>query len=265
MSLAVAVLPWRVLSVDLNADAGESFGPWRLGRDAELLPQLSSVNLACGFHAGDPLTMRRSVALALGHGVAIGAHPGYRDLAGFGRRVLHATPDELYADVLYQMGALSAFLRPFGRRLHHVKPHGALYLRMLEHKPTAEAVVAATRDFDAALPLVSLAGPGGEAFAAAARGAGLRVVLEAFPDRGYLDDGTLAPRAEPGALVTDPNEVAARALTLARDGWVAALSGRRLALRAETLCLHGDAPHAPEAAQAVRRALADAGIAVGAY
>lgn len=252
-------------SIDLNADAGESFGIWGLGNDAELLPQLSSVNLACGFHAGDPLTMRRGVASALGHGVAVGAHPGFRDLEGFGRRELAASPDDVYADVLYQVGALSAFMRPSGRALHHVKPHGALYLKMLVHRPTAEAVVRAVRDFDPDLPLVGLAGPGGEAFVQVAAEGGLRVVLEAFPDRGYTDDGRLAPRTEPGALVTDPDEIAARALMMARDGAVETLSGRRLGLRAETLCLHGDAPHAPAAARAVRRAFKTAGIAVRAF
>lgn len=251
--------------IDLNADAGESFGAWQLGSDAELLPQLSSVNLACGFHAGDPLTMQRSVALASEYGVAVGAHPGFSDLAGFGRRDLAASADDLYADVLYQTGALAAFLQPFGRNLHHVKPHGALYLKMLTDGPTAEAVVRAVRDFDPELPLVGLAGPGGKMLVATAERLGVRVVLEAFPDRGYTDGGHLAPRAAPGALITDPDEVAARALALARDGEVETLSGRRLNLAAETLCLHGDAPHAPAAAKAVRRALRAAGIAVRAF
>ena len=251
--------------IDLNADAGESFGAWQLGDDAELLPQLSSVNLACGFHAGDPLTMQRSVALALKHNVAVGAHPGFRDLAGFGRRDLGASADEVYADVLYQIGALGAFLHPLGRRLHHVKPHGALYLKMLTHQPTAEAVVRAVRDVDPKLPLVGLAGPGGERFVRVAERLGMRVVLEAFPDRGYTDDGGLAPRTEPGALVIDPDEVAARALLMARDGEVETLSGRRLRLRAETLCLHGDSPHAPAAARAVRQVLEAAGIVVRAF
>lgn len=251
--------------IDLNADAGESFGAWRLGNDAELLPQLSSVNLACGFHAGDPLTMQKSVALALKHNVAVGAHPGFRDLAGFGRRDLAASADEVYADVLYQVGALGAFLRPLGGTLHHVKPHGALYLKMLTHEPTAEAVVRAVRDFGPELPLVGLAGPGGERFVKIAEQLGMRVVLEAFPDRGYTEGGGLVPRSAPGALVADPDEVAARALRMARDGEVETLSGKRLQLHAQTLCLHGDAPHAPAAARAVRRALGAAGITVRAF
>ena len=249
--------------IDLNADAGESFGAWQLGHDDALMPLLSSVNLACGFHAGDAGTIQRSVALAaLKHNVAIGAHPGFNDLLGFGRRDLAASPDEIYADTLYQLGALSAFLRPHGRALHHVKAHGALYLKMLIDTPTAAAVAAAVKDFDSGLPLVVLAGPGGERVAAVAREAGLRAVLEAFPDRGYLDDGRLAPRSEPGAVVHDPLEVADRALKMARDGEVISLSGKRLELKAQTLCLHGDEPNAPASAKAVREALEGAGIDV---
>lgn len=249
-------------SIDLNADMGESFGMWQLGHDDALMPQLSSANLACGFHAGDAGTMQRSVALALKYGVAIGAHPGFHDLPGFGRRDVAASPDEVYADTLYQLGALSAFLRPHNRALHHVKAHGALYLKMLVHKPTAAAVTEAVKDFDPDLPLVVLAGPGGEQMAAVAREAGLRAVLEAFPDRGYLDDGRLAPRSEPGAVVGGPLEVAERALAMARDGVVFSVSGKRLELSAQTLCLHGDEPNAPASAKAVRAALAEAGIGV---
>ena len=248
--------------IDLNADSGESFGAWQLGHDDELVPLLSSVNLACGFHAGDPGTVQRSVALAVKHGVAVGAHPGFPDLPGFGRRELAASPEEVYADVLYQVGALSAFLRPYGRALHHVKAHGALYLKMLVDAPTAAAVAAAVSDFDPEVPLVVLAGPGGELMAEAARAAGLRAVLEAFPDRGYSDDGRLAPRSKPGAVIHDPLEIAERALTMARDGVAVSLSGRRLELSAQTLCLHGDAPHAPAAAKAVRQTLRGAGITV---
>lgn len=251
-----------MVSVDLNADAGESFGSWQLGHDEALMPQLSSVNLACGFHAGDAGTMQRSVALAVKQGVAIGAHPGFNDLLGFGRRDVAASPDEVYADTLYQLGALSAFLRPHKTTLHHVKAHGALYLKMLVHKPTAAAVAAAVKDFDPDLPLVVLAGPGGEQMAAVAQEAGLKAVLEAFPDRGYLDDGRLAPRSEPGAVVQGPLEVADRALQMTRDGVVMSISGKRLELSAQTLCLHGDEPNAPASAKAVRAALAGAGIDV---
>ena len=209
--------------------------------------------------------MQQSVALAVENGVAVGAHPGFPDLVGFGRRELAAAPDEVYADVLYQVGALSAFLRPYELSLHHIKAHGALYLKMLIDTPTAAAVAAAVRDFDSSLPLVVLAGPGGELMAAAAREAGLRVGLEAFPDRGYLDDGRLAPRSRPGAVIHDPPQVAARALTMVRDGAVLSLSGERLELDVQTLCLHGDAPHAAAAAQAVRRVLSEAGITFRAF
>lgn len=251
-----------MIRIDLNADAGESFGAWNVGHDDRLMPLLSSVNLACGFHAGDAGTMQRSVALAAEHGVAIGAHPGFPDLLGFGRRELAASPDEVYADTLYQLGALSAFLRPHQKRLHHVKPHGALYLKMLVHTPTAAAVAAAVKDFDTTLPLVVLAGLGGEQVAEIVREAGLRAVLEAFPDRGYGDDGRLASRAEPGAVVYDPLEVARRALLMAQSGVVTSLSGKQLEITAETLCLHGDAPNAPATARAVRSALAEAEIGV---
>jgi 5-oxoprolinase (ATP-hydrolysing) subunit A len=251
--------------IDLNADAGESFGAWRLGRDDELLPQLSSVNLACGFHAGDALTMQRSVALALAHGVAVGAHPGFRDLAGFGRRDLAVSPSELYAEVLYQLGALSAFVRVQGGTLHHVKAHGALYLKMLDEPRIAEAVAGAVAAFDAALPLVTLAGPAGEAAAAAAARAGLRVVREAFPDRAYLEGGRLAPRTLAGAVIHDPAVIAARALTLAVEGTLTTLEGTPLTLTAQTLCLHGDTPHAAAAARAVREALSAAGVTIAAF
>lgn len=253
-----------VSTIDLNADAGESFGVWQLGDDNALMPQLSSVNLACGFHAGDALTMQRSVALALKHEVAVGAHPGFNDLPGFGRRELAASPDEVYADVLYQVGALAAFVRAQDGALHHVKAHGALYLKMLYDAPTAAAVAAAVRDFDPDLPLVVLAGPGGELMAAEALGAGLRVVTEAFPDRGYGDDGRLAPRSVRGAVIHDPQQIAARALEMA-SGTVTSLYGRRIPVSAGTLCLHGDTPHAAAAARAVREVLASAGVDVRAF
>lgn len=252
-------------TIDLNADAGESFGVWRLGQDEALIPQLSSVNLACGFHAGDPRTMQQSVALTLKHRVAVGAHPGFNDLAGFGRRELAASPDDLHADVLYQIGALAAFLRPHSGALHHVKAHGALYLKMQHDSPTAEAVAAAVHDFDPALPLVVLAGPGGEVMVAAAAKLGVRAVREAFPDRNYSDDGTLAPRTLAGAVIHDPQVVAARALQLVMEGTVTTISGRSLPVSAETLCLHGDTPHAAAAAGAVRQVLAGAGVAVQAF
>lgn len=252
-------------AIDLNADIGESFGVWTLGSDRALMPLLTSANLACGFHASDPLTMARSIELALEHGVAIGAHPGYPDLSGFGRRDLAATPEEVYADVLYQIGALSAFVRAGGVNLHHVKPHGALYLRMLYDAPTARAVAEAVRAFDPEIPLVVLAGPGGEVARREADAVGIPCVLEAFPDRAYLADGRLAPRSHDDAVLHNPEEIARRAVQIALEGNVQALSGETVPLKADTLCLHGDNPAAPEAARAVRAALERAGIEVTAF
>jgi UPF0271 protein len=247
------------IRIDLNADAGESFGPWPMGQDAELFELVSSVNLACGFHAGDPSTMRRSVALAKAKGVAVGAHPGFPDLVGFGRRDMALAPEELYADTLYQLGALAAFLKVEGLVLHHVKPHGALYLRMARDEACATSVAQAVRDFGAELPLVVL---GGTAMAEAARQAGVPVVLEAFPDRGYLASGQLAPRGTPGALVREPAEAAKRALEMVLEHRVEALDGGTVAIEAQTLCIHGDNPEAVEIARAVRRALEAEGVTV---
>ena len=251
--------------VDLNADAGESFGPWPMGDDARLFPHLTSVNLACGVHAGDPLTIARAVRLAQEHEVQIGGHPGFPDLVGFGRRDLAMDPEELYASVLYQLGALHAFVAVVGLNLHHVKPHGALYLRMVSDATTADAVARAIRDFDNRLPLVLLGGPAGRTMLDAANEHGLAVVREAFPDRAYLADGHLAPRSIAGAVIRDPAVVAKRAAAMISTGSVAALDSGTAKIEADTLCLHGDNPEAPEIAAAVRAALAEAGVEVEAY
>jgi len=256
-------------TVDLNADAGEAFGHWRVADEDALFPQLSSVNLACGFHAGDPLTMQQAVKRAKHFGVAVGAHPGFPDLVGFGRRDLAASPEEIYADVLYQLGALAAFLRAEGMTLHHVKAHGALYFKMMREPETARAVAEAVATFgaafDAAPPLVVLAGEGGQTMQIQAAALGLRVVTEAFPDRAYLSDGRLAPRTVEGALLSDPDSVAERAVMMATGTPLDALDGGSVVLEADTLCLHGDHPQAAQNAQAVRRALAEAGIDVCAF
>ncbi len=251
--------------IDLNADAGESFGPWRMGADERLFPHLSSVNVACGFHAGDPVTMQRSVLLAREHAVAVGAHPGFPDTAGFGRRDLAMNEDELHAAVLYQLGALDGFLRRHGERLHHVKAHGALHHRMARDEAAAAAVAGAVRDFDPALPFVVLAGPGGALMRAAAERHGLRPVAEGFPDRAYLADGRLAPRDLDGAVVADADVVAARALRMAREGEVEAIDGSLVRLEVETLCLHGDTPGSHAAAATVRTALEGAGVEVAPF
>lgn len=245
------------MTVDLNADAGESFGPWKLGHDEELFGLLTSVNLACGFHAGDPLTLRQAIRLAQYRGVAVGAHPGYPDRVGFGRRHLEASPEEVYADTLYQIGALAAFLRVEGLPLHHLKPHGALYNRAARDAEIARAIAQAVRDYDPTTPLV---GMGGSALESEGRALGLRVVLEAFPERGYTAQGLLAPRGMPGAVIQDPAEAARRAVQMVLEGWIETVDGHEVALRAETLCIHGDHPNAPQIARHIRAALEAEGI-----
>ncbi|RTG98582.1 hypothetical protein CSW25_00335 [Thermus scotoductus] len=245
--------------VDLNVDAGESYGTFTYGHDREIFPLVTSVNLACGFHGGSPTRIREAVALAKAHGVAVGAHPGFPDLVGFGRRDMALSPEEVYADLLYQIGALYAFLKTEGLSLHHVKPHGALYLRACRDRETARAIAEAVKAFDPEVPLVVLPGT---VYEEEARRAGLRVVLEAFPERAYLRNGQLAPRSLPGSWISDPKEAARRALRMVLERKVEALDGGEVEVKAETLCIHGDNPNAPEVALAVRRALEEAGIEV---
>lgn len=245
--------------IDLNCDVGESFGDWRMGADAELLPYASSANIACGFHAGDPLVMRQTVALCLRHDVAIGAHPGWPDLQGFGRRALAASPSEAYAFVLYQVSALAGFARAAGARLRHVKPHGALYNQAARDRALADAIAAAVRDFDPGLKLYGLAG--GELLAAG-RAIGLGVVAEAFVERAYEADGSLVPRSLPAAVLEDPAAIQAQLLGLLARGEVAVRGGGTLSIEADTLCLHGDRPDAAELARGLRSALAAAGVEV---
>jgi UPF0271 protein len=249
-------------AIDLNADAGESFGSWRMGRDEELFPLVSSVNIACGFHAGDPATMVRAVRLARSSGTAIGAHPGYPDRVGFGRRELGIDAEQAHADTLYQIGAIDAIVRAQGRALQHVKPHGALYLQMLRDEGLARAVAAAVRAFDRQLPLLVL---GGSQMQRAAEAEGVRTIREAFPDRGYLANGLLAPRSMSGSLIRDPARAAARAVAMTRGEPVATVDGRELVLEPQTLCIHGDTPESVEIARAVRLALESAGVAVRAF
>jgi 5-oxoprolinase (ATP-hydrolysing) subunit A len=246
-------------TIDLNADVGESLGSWPMGNDGHLIPLVSSVNIACGFHAGDPLTIERTVRLAIDAGVAIGAHPGYPDLVGFGRRDLDMAADELEAAVIYQVAAVAGLARAAGSELRHVKAHGALYNRAARDERTAESIARAVRRFSPELILVGLAG---SQLVDAGRGAGLAVAAEAFPDRAYEPDGSLRSRRLPGAVLTDSAAVAARAVEMARDGTVTATDGSVIPLRADTLCLHGDTPGAAEHARAVRDALEAAGVAI---
>jgi UPF0271 protein len=247
-------------SIDLNADVGESFGPWAMGADEELVPLVTSVNIACGAHAGDAATILRTTRLAASHGVAIGAHPGYPDLAGFGRRDLALAPDELRATIVTQVGAVMAAARVAGTVLRHVKPHGAMYNRAAGDPAMAATIAEAVFDLDPTLILVGLAG---SASVAAGIEAGLRVAAEGFADRRYEADGSLRSRRLDGALLA-PREAAAQSVSIARDGHVTAHDGHRVAVKADTICIHGDGPEAVAVARAVRAALARAGIAVGA-
>jgi len=244
-------------AVDLNADLGEGFGAWRLGDDDALLTVVTSANIACGFHAGDPLILRRCCAAAAERGVAIGAQVSYRDLAGFGRREMDVPPDELTAEVLYQIAALDGIARAEGSRVRYVKPHGALYNRIARDPVQARAVVAAVAAYDATLPVLTL--PGSVA-AQITIEAGLRAAAEAFADRAYTAEGTLVSRREPGSVLSDPAEVTERAVTVATRGQVRSADGHPVTVHAESICVHGDTPGAVELARAVRRGLAAAGV-----
>jgi 5-oxoprolinase (ATP-hydrolysing) subunit A len=246
-------------ALDLNADLGESFGRWVLGDDDAMLDLVTSANVACGFHAGDPTTLRATCRGAARRGVVVGAQVAYRDLAGFGRRFVDVPPGELADEVVYQLGALDGLCRVAGTRVGYVKPHGALYNAVVHHEEQAAAVVAAVRDYDAALPVLGLPG---SALLRAAAAAGLRAVPEFFADRGYTPDATLVPRREPGALLHDPGEVAARVVRFAGEGVVAAVDGSVVAVAAESVCVHGDSPGAVAMARAVRDGLAAAGVAI---
>ncbi|MGW3291099.1 LamB/YcsF family protein [Streptomyces sp. NPDC001002] len=249
-------------AIDLNADLGEGFGHWRLTDDEQLLSVVTSANVACGFHAGDPVIMRRVCELAAERGVRIGAQVSYRDLAGFGRRAMDVPSAELTAEVAYQIGALEVFARAAGTRVAYVKPHGALYNRVVHDEEQAGAVVAGVRLADATLPVLGL--PGSRLLDLAGE-AGLPTVTEAFADRAYTDQGTLVPRGEEGAVVTDPAAVVQRSVGLARDGAVTSRCGNRIDVRARSLCVHGDTAGAVELARLVRARLEAAGVRVEAF
>ncbi|RBQ19766.1 LamB/YcsF family protein [Spongiactinospora rosea] len=247
------------MEIDLNADLGEGFGIWRLGDDDALLDIVTSANIACGFHAGDPLTIRRTCAAAVDRGVIIGAQVSYRDLAGFGRRAMDVDPEELSAEVLYQIAALDGIARAMGGRVAYVKPHGALYNRVVRDAAQADAVVSAVAAFSPALPLLTL--PVSVLRDVAAE-RGVPTVTEAFADRAYTGDGRLVPRREPGAVLHDVGEVAARAARMAAGGTVTAADGTEVKVAARSLCVHGDTPGAVAMARAVRDALTAAGLSV---
>jgi UPF0271 protein len=250
-------------SVDFNADLGESFGRWTLGDDAALLPLITSANVACGFHAGDPAVIDETVARCREAGVAVGAQPSYPDLQGFGRRSMALTPLEIEQIVLYQVGAVAAFCAAHGVPLTHVKPHGALYTDAVTNAACARAIARGVARAWPGLPLVGLAGSA--PFEEAARREGLPFIPEAFADRRYQPDGTLQPRSVPGAVIVDPDEAAEQALLIARDGAVRCFDGSVMTLRAETICFHGDTPGAPAIIAAARQRLERAGITIRSF
>ncbi|TFD49881.1 LamB/YcsF family protein [Cryobacterium sp. Hh7] len=249
-------------TIDLNSDVGESFGNWTFGDDALVIASVTSVNVACGFHAGDPSTIRATCEAAAAAGVTVGAHPGYRDLVGFGRRFLDIAPRDLTNDVIYQLGAMQALARISGTSVSYVKPHGALYNTIAHHDVQARSVVDAILAVDPALPILVLPN---STIEAVARAAGLRTVAEAFADRAYLPDGTLVPRTLPGSVLHSVAAVTDQAILLAESGQVRCLDGTIITLPVESICLHGDTPGAAHMAATIRSALDSAGISVRSF
>ena len=248
--------------IDLNCDMGESFGAWRMGNDLEILDHVTSANIACGFHAGDPTTMRKTVEAAVAKGVAVGAHPGLPDLQGFGRRTMAVSPAEAYDLTVYQIGALAAFVQAAGGRLAHVKAHGALYNMAAKDPQLSEAIARAVHDVDPDLVLFGLAGS--ETIRAAEK-VGVRAAGEVFADRSYQDDGSLTPRSRPDAMIEDADRAAAQVRRMVCDGVVRSTSGAEVAVRADTLCIHGDQPGALAFVKRIRIELERAGVDVKAF
>lgn len=245
--------------IDLNCDLGESFGAYTIGMDSEVLPFITSANIACGFHAGDPVVMNKTVREAVKNGVSLGAHPGLPDLQGFGRRVMKITPEEAEAYIVYQTGALAAFARAAGAELHHVKPHGALYNMAADDTALAEAICRGVASMDERLILVVLSG---SCMQSAAERLGVRYACEVFADRAYTDEGTLVSRSKPRAVITDEDEVIKRAVHMVKDGIVRSESGKDIRVRADTICVHGDNPKALQFVRKIRTSFADAQIEV---
>ncbi len=248
--------------VDLNADVGESFGVYVYGADQDLLPLITSANIACGWHSGDPCVMRRTVSLACTHNVCIGAHPGYPDLCGFGRRRMVMSDEEVADSVLYQIGALDGICRAQGTRVSYVKPHGALYNTAAHNRELASAVVSAIKAYHSGLYLLC---PAGSALAQAADAEGVPVIRELFADRSYMDDGSLVPRGTSGAVITDPDTVCRRVLRSVQEGVLESISGKEIPVLFDSICLHGDTPAAVTLAQYIRNALLQANIEVKSF
>jgi UPF0271 protein len=251
-----------VTSIDLNADLGEGFGRYRLDSDVELLSLVTSANIACGFHAGDPVVIRETVSRAVARRVSLGAHPSYPDLMGFGRRDLDATVEEIEAYVVYQIGALAAFAAAHGARLRYVKPHGALYNRAGRDAETARAIARAIRSVDPDLVLLGL---DGTPLVSEAQAAGLDVAREAFVDRAYQADGQLVPRSHAGAVLDDVPAVVDRAVRMVTERYVIAIDGTRRIVRPDSLCVHGDGPHAVAMVRALRERLEALGIEIASF
>lgn len=250
------------MRIDLNSDVGESYGAWTMGHDDELMPLVTSVNIACGAHAGDPTVMASTVALAVEHGLNIGAHPGYPDRDGFGRRELDMTDGELERSLLYQLGALEAFVRASGATMSHVKPHGALYNRAARDEELATTICWVLALFDRSLVVVGLAG---SVLIKVAQAGGLATAAEAFADRAYEADGSLRSRRLPGAILSTPDAAAAQAVSIVTKGFVRSHDGVDVPVHADTLCIHGDTPGAADYARAVRAALEAAGVTIGPF
>jgi len=247
-------------SIDLNCDMGESYGAWKMGADAEVMPFITSANIACGFHGGDPATIRKTVRLAVDHGVAIGAHPSLPDIQGFGRRVMKISPQDMYDFVVYQAGAVEAFARAAGGRLHHIKCHGALYNMAAVDEGLSDAMARAAKD----LGSVMVYALSNSTMMKIVKKHNLPVAGEVFADRGYSDDGTLAPRDKPGGMIEDKQKSVAQALAMVEQGYVTSLAGKRVPVAADTLCLHGDQPGAVAFAQEIRKAFTERGITLAA-
>jgi 5-oxoprolinase (ATP-hydrolysing) subunit A len=248
-------------NIDLNCDMGESYGAWQMGADSQVMPFISSANIACGFHGGDPATIRKTVRLAVDQGVAIGAHPSLPDLMGFGRRAMRISPQDMYDLVIYQAGAVEAFARAAGARLHHVKCHGSLYNMAATDEGLSEAMAKAVRDLGGGVQLYALSN---SVMMKIAKKQNIPVYGEVFADRGYSDDGTLAPRDKPGGMIEDAAVSAKQAIAMIEEGYVTSLGGKRVTVSADTMCLHGDQPGAVAFARKLREAFKERGISVAA-
>ena len=247
------------MKIDLNSDLGESFGAYKIGNDENIIPLITSANIACGYHAGDPLVMDKTLLLCKENNTSVGAHPGFPDLMGFGRRQLNASPKEVEAYVTYQIGALDAFCRKFDLKMNHVKPHGALYNMAVKNEDYAIAIVNAVKNFDSSIKLLA---PFGSQMIIQAEKQGLDFACEIFADRAYESDGSLVARTKEGAMITDENEAVERVLTMITDGSVKAINGDIISIKADSVCVHGDGAKALAFVEKLRNAFAENGISV---